>query len=201
MKRALWVTRDRVAGARAIDDLLADASARAIFDLVVQVPDAGALDHLARFGATIGVRIHVWVEPAQAEDVVAAHPVEGIQYDCRANRLDATHVERAKHVRPGIVISATIAPEPAPARDAQALVDVLCPMTSTRDARQVERLLAGVRSAAPRTEVWGGLTGFPGERTLLREQVRAAERSGCEGAILFAYDPKAPDLLDIFASA
>jgi len=30
---------------------------------------------------------------------------------------------------------------------------------------------------------------------------RAAEQAGCEGAILFAYDPTQRDLLDVFAAA
>jgi hypothetical protein len=42
---------------------------------------------------------------------------------------------------------------------------------------------------------------YAGERALLREQVRAAEHAGCEGAILFAYDPSQRDLLDVFAAA
>ncbi len=39
------------------------------------------------------------------------------------------------------------------------------------------------------------------EPDLLRDQVRIARESGCEGAILFAYDPAARDLLDAFAAA
>ena len=43
--------------------------------------------------------------------------------------------------------------------------------------------------------------GYPGERALLRDQVHAAEQAGCEGAILFAYDPAQIDLLDVFSAA
>jgi len=49
--------------------------------------------------------------------------------------------------------------------------------------------------------MWGGLMAYKGERQLLRDQVRAASRAGCEGAILFAYDPDSRDLLDVFAAA
>jgi hypothetical protein len=42
---------------------------------------------------------------------------------------------------------------------------------------------------------------YVGERELVRQQVRAAEHAGCEGAILFAYDPTQRDLLDVFAAA
>src|SRR5712692_11332907 len=81
MRKGLWVVRDRITSPRAVDDLLADASVRGIFDLVVQVRGRGdayyasdlepratalagtafdPLDHLVRFGAAVGVRIHAW---------------------------------------------------------------------------------------------------------------------------------------------
>ena len=44
-------------------------------------------------------------------------------------------------------------------------------------------------SAAPKTEMWGGLMAYENETETLRTQVRAARDAGCEGAILFAYDP------------
>src|SRR6266542_2086238 len=74
------------------------------------------------------------------------------------------------------------------------------PIRPPRATAEVERVLTLARAAAPKTEMWGGLMAYAGERELLREQVRAAKRAGCEGAILFAYDPKSPDLLDIFAA-
>src|SRR5687768_11871246 len=81
MRKALWVVRDRITSAHAIDELLADATTRGIFDLVVQVrgrgdayyrsdlePRAAALadsdfdplGHLVRFAPAVGVRIHAW---------------------------------------------------------------------------------------------------------------------------------------------
>jgi uncharacterized lipoprotein YddW (UPF0748 family) len=81
MRKALWVVRDRITTAHAIDELLADATSRGIFDLVVQVrgrgdayyrselepralalvgSDLDPLDHLIRFGRAVGVRIHAW---------------------------------------------------------------------------------------------------------------------------------------------
>ena len=62
-------------------------------------------------------------------------------------------------------------------------------------------MLTKARAAAPKTRMWGGLMAYAGERTLLREQVRAAEDAGCEGAIVFAYDPTQRDLLDVFSAA
>jgi hypothetical protein len=72
-------------------------------------------------------------------------------------------------------------------------------MAYRRDTAEVQRVLSRARAAAPHTEMWGGLMAYKGERQLLRDQVRAASSAGCEGAILFAYDPDSPDLLDVFA--
>jgi hypothetical protein len=49
--------------------------------------------------------------------------------------------------------------------------------------------------------MWGGLMGYAGETDILRAQVGAARDAGCEGAILFAYDPAERQLLDVFATA
>jgi len=308
MRKALWVVRDRITNAYAIDELLADATSRGIFDLVVQVrgrgdayyrsrlepqalalagADLDPLGHLTRFGATVGVRIHpwgnvffVWSDPSGAmpgspahlvnshpqwllrpggvkyldpvggsdwegiytdpasvaarehtltvfTDIVSRYPVEGFHYDYvrypqvtyAASPDDHEHVttlvrqgaKRLRRARPGVVISAAVFPDPDVARDrvlqhwpewaAEGLIDLVCPMAYRRDTAEVERLLSRAREAAPRTEMWGGLMAYKGERELLRDQVRAASRAGCEGAILFAYDPDSRDLLDVFAEA
>ncbi len=308
MRKALWVVRDRITTARAIDDLLADAMTRGIFDLVVQVrgrgdayyrsdiepralalagSDLDPLAHLIRFGAAVGVRIHAWgnvffvwsdphgalptaathlvnrhpdwllrpsgvkyldpvggndwegiyTDPANGAarehtlavftDIVSRYRVEGFHYDYvrypqvtyATSPNDHAHVTalvregaaRLRRARPGVVLSAAVFPDPDVARDrvlqhwpewaAEGLVDLLCPMAYRRDATEVERVLAHARAAAPRTEMWGGLMAYKGEPELLRDQVHAARRAGCEGAILFAYDPDTPDLLDVFAQA
>jgi uncharacterized lipoprotein YddW (UPF0748 family) len=308
MRKALWVVRDRITNAHAIDELLADATTRGIFDLVVQVRGRGdayyrstlepqalalagtdfdPLDHLIRFGAAVGVRIHAWgnvffvwsdpggslpsspahlvkrhpdwllrpggvkyldpvggsdwegiyVDPANARareytlsvftDIVTRYPVEGFHYDYvrypqatyAASPEDHEHVtalvregaQRLRRARPGLVISAAVFPDPNVARErvlqrwpewaAEGLIDLLCPMAYRRDTAEVERLLSRARAAAPRTELWGGLMAYKGEPELLRDQIRAASRAGCEGVIVFAYDPDSRDLLDVFAEA
>ncbi|HET7700439.1 MAG TPA: hypothetical protein VFM06_06195 [Candidatus Limnocylindria bacterium] len=245
MRLALWVVRDRITTARAIDDLLADAATRGIFDLVVQVggrgDDDSSLDHLVRYGAAVGVRIHAhrdWLlrpdgastldraGDADLEDIVARYRVEGINYDDvhhppltdAGGPDDRRHVTalvrevaaRLRRAREHVVISANVFPDPDVAHDRvlqrwpewaeMGLVDLLCPMAHRKDTREVGRLLALARRAAPRTPMWGGLMGYAGEPERLREQVRAARESGCEGAILFAYDPAQRDLLDAFAA-
>ncbi len=308
MRKALWVVRDRITSAQLIDDLLADATSRGIFDLVVQVrgrgdayyrsvlepraqalagTDLDPLERLIRFGAAVGVRIHAWgnvfyvwsdargevpsspghlvnrhpewllrpggtkyldpvggsdwegiyVDPANAEarehtlavfsDIVARYAVEGFHYDYvrypqvtyASTPDDHAHVTalvregatRLRRARPGVLVSAAVFAHPTVARDrvlqrwpewaAEGLVDVLCPMAYRRDTAEVEHLLSRARTAAPRTQMWGGLMGYQGERQLLRAQVRAAASAGCEGAILFAYDPDSRDLLDVFAAS
>ena len=106
MKKALWVVRDKITTARAIDDLLTDAATRGIFDLVVQIRGRGdsyyaprlepraesvaegfdPLDHLVRYGAAVGARIHAWANvffvwshpertpPKHPGHLVHAHP-------------------------------------------------------------------------------------------------------------------------------
>lgn len=308
MRKALWVVRDRITNAHAIDELLADATSRGIFDLVVQVrgrgdayyrselepqalalagTDLDPLAHLIHFGAAVGVRIHAWgnvffvwsdkdgglpgspahivnrhtewllrpggvkyldpvggtdwegiyvdpTNPAAREhtlsvftDIVSRYPVEGFHYDYvrypqvtyASGPDDHEHVTalvregaaRLRRARPRVVISAAVFPDPDVARDrvlqrwpdwaAEGLVDLLCPMAYRRDTAEVERLLSRARAAAPRTEMWGGLMAYKGEPQLLRDQLRAASRAGCEGAIVFAYDPDSPELLDVFAAS
>jgi uncharacterized lipoprotein YddW (UPF0748 family) len=160
-------------------------------------------------------------------EIVSGYRVEGFHYDyvrypqvtyadspedhAAVTTLVSEGAKRLRAARPGIVISAAVFPDPQVARDrvlqrwpewARAgLVDLLCPMAYRRDTDEVARLLTKARAAAPKTRMWGGLMGYAGERALLRDQVRVAQRVGCEGAILFAYDPTQRDLLDVFAAA
>jgi uncharacterized lipoprotein YddW (UPF0748 family) len=160
-------------------------------------------------------------------DIVARYRVEGFHYDyvrypqvtyadspedhAAVTELVTEGAKRLREARPGIVISAAVFPDPDVARErvlqrwpewaSASLVDLLCPMAYRRDTAEVARVLAKARAAAPNTRMWGGLMAYAGERTLLRDQVRAAEQAGCEGAILFAYDTTQRDLLDIFAAA
>ena len=160
-------------------------------------------------------------------DIVSRYRVEGFHYDyvrypqvtyadspddhTAVTALVSEGAKRLRAARPGIVISAAVFPNPDVARDRvlqqwpdwahAGLVDLLCPMAYRRDTAEVARLLTKARAAAPMTRMWGGLMAYAGERALLREQVRTAERAGCEGAILFAYDATQRDLLDVFAAA
>jgi uncharacterized lipoprotein YddW (UPF0748 family) len=160
-------------------------------------------------------------------DIASRYRVEGFHYDyvrypqvtyadspedhAAVTALVSEGAKRLRAARPGIVISAAVFPDPDVARErvlqrwpewAKAgLVDLLCPMAYRRETTEVARLLTKARAAAPKTRMWSGLMAYAGERALLRDQVRAAQQAGCEGAILFAYDPAQLDLLDVFSAA
>jgi uncharacterized lipoprotein YddW (UPF0748 family) len=161
------------------------------------------------------------------EDIVRSYGVDGFNYDYvrypqstyASSREDHRQVtalveesaRRLRAARPGVIISADVFPDPTIARDRvlqrwpdwaeRGLIDLLCPMAYRRDTAEVGRLRALARAAAPHTRMWGGLMAYDGEPALLREQVAAARDAGCDGAILFQYDPAKRDLLDAFAQA
>jgi uncharacterized lipoprotein YddW (UPF0748 family) len=174
--------------------------------------------------ASVAAREHTL---AVFADITKRYRVEGFHYDyvrypqvsyasspddhAAVTALVREGALRLRAARPGVVISAAVFPDPDVARDrvlqrwpewARAgWIDLLCPMAYRRDTAEVGRLVSKARAAAPRTRMWGGLMAYAGERTLLRDQVRAAREAGCEGAILFAYDPAQRDLLDVFSSS
>lgn len=158
-------------------------------------------------------------------DIAARYAVEGLhsdysRYSAADARSSADHAEvtalvrdaatRLRATRPGIVLSAAVSADPAAARErvlqrwpewaAAGLVDLVCPIAYRRETAEVARLLAHARAAAPQIRMWGGLLAYAGERDLARAHVRAAREAGCQGAILFAYDPRERDVLDAFAA-
>ena len=160
-------------------------------------------------------------------DIVRRYPVEGFHHDfirypqatyarspddhAAITAIVRESAHRLRAARPGIVISAAVFPDPAVARDrvlqrwpdwaAEGLVDLLCPMAYRTDTEAVRRALALARAAAPTTAMWGGLMAYAGERDRVRDQVGAALEAGCDGVILFAYDPALRDVIDAFALA
>lgn len=161
------------------------------------------------------------------EDIVRRYPVDGLNYDYvrypqvtyassaddhrHVTTLVAEGAERLRAARPGVTISADVFPDPAVARDrvlqrwpewaAAGWIDLVCPMAYRRDTAEVAGLLGAARSAAPHTRMWGGLMAYEREADLLRDQVRCARDAGCDGAIVFAYDPLRPEMLDALAAA
>jgi uncharacterized lipoprotein YddW (UPF0748 family) len=160
------------------------------------------------------------------EDIVRRYAVEGFHHDfirypeARYARSADDHTAitalmreaaaRLRASRPGIVISAAVVPDPILARArvlqrwpewaAEKLLDLVCPMAYRTDTAEVGRLLGAARAAAPATRMWGGLMAYAGERERVRDHVRVARDAGCDGAILFAYDPATRDVIDAFAT-
>ena len=160
------------------------------------------------------------------EDIVRRYPVEGFHHDyirypqVTYARTSDDHAaitdlvretsRRLRAARPGIVISAAVFPDPTVARErvlqrwpewaAEQLIDLVCPMAYRTDTAEVARLLGAARAAAPTTRMWGGLMAYAGQPLLARDQVRAARDAGCDGVILFAYDPDKTDVIDAFAA-
>jgi uncharacterized lipoprotein YddW (UPF0748 family) len=177
----------------------------------------------------------IYIDPTNAEarahtvavfaDIVHRYLVEGFHHDyirypqatyARSPDDHATittivreTTARLRALRPGIVISAAVFPDPIVARErvlqrwpewvTERLIDLVCPMAYRTDTPEVRRLLGAARAAAPATRMWGGLMAYAGERERVRDQVRAARDAGCDGAILFAYDPEKRDVIDAFA--
>jgi uncharacterized lipoprotein YddW (UPF0748 family) len=159
------------------------------------------------------------------EDIVRRYAVEGFHHDYIRYPQDSyaaspddhaaittivrETARRLRAARPGIVISAAVFPDPAVARArvlqrwpewaAEGLIDLVCPMAYRTDTADVRRVLGAARAAAPATRMWGGLMAYAGERERVRDQVRAARDAGCDGVILFAYDPALRDVIDAFA--
>jgi uncharacterized lipoprotein YddW (UPF0748 family) len=160
------------------------------------------------------------------EDIVRRYAVEGFHHDhirypqvayaaspddhAAITTIVRETTARLRAARPGIVISAAVFPDPAVARErvlqrwpdwaAERLLDLVCPMAYRTDTAEVRRLLIAARGAAPSTRLWGGLMAYAGERERVRDQVRAARDAGCDGVILFAYDPAKRDVIDAFAA-
>ena len=159
-------------------------------------------------------------------DIVRRYPVEGFHHDyirypqvtyarspedhAAITTIVRETTARIRAARPGIVISAAVFPDPIVARErvlqrwpewvAEELIDLVCPMAYRTDTAEVRRLLRAAREAAPSVRMWGGLMAYAGERERVREQVGAARDAGCDGVILFAYDPAQRDVIDAFAA-
>jgi uncharacterized lipoprotein YddW (UPF0748 family) len=116
-----------------------------------------------------------------------------------ASRLsDAARVER-----PGIVLSAAVAPDEAQAVNhkfqdwpgwlSSGILSALCPMVYTPDNRlfvfRIEQALARASSDQP---VWAGIGAYRLDLEGIVEQVELARRAGAGGVVLFSHESLAP---------
>ena len=112
-----------------------------------------------------------------------------------ASRLaDAARVER-----PGLVLSAAVAPDEAQAVNhkyqnwpqwlSSGILSALCPMVYTADNRlfvaQVEQALARTGTGQP---VWAGIGAYRLDLAGIVEKVRLARRAGAGGVVLFSHE-------------
>jgi uncharacterized lipoprotein YddW (UPF0748 family) len=116
----------------------------------------------------------------------------------RVTSLLARAAAAARAVRPGLVISAAVVPNPTEAREDKLqdwpawakseLLDVLCPMAYAQTSAEFTAQIRSAVGAAAGTPIWAGIGAYrlPAARTA--EHVRTARRSGASGVLLFSYD-------------
>jgi uncharacterized lipoprotein YddW (UPF0748 family) len=109
-------------------------------------------------------------------------------------------------VKPSMMVTAAVAPDPAEAFDerlqdwrgwlAGGLVDAVCPMAYTQDSARFAEQISAARDAAGSHPVWAGIGAYRLTPAQTIEDIQAARRLGAAGFVLFSYDsltgPKPP---------
>jgi uncharacterized lipoprotein YddW (UPF0748 family) len=103
-----------------------------------------------------------------------------------------------KAVRPSAVVSAAVIPNVQEAYDVrlqdwrtwldQALIDVLCPMAYTPEARLFEEQIGVANEVASGRPVWAGIGAYRLSSADTLRFITASRRLGTSGVILFSYD-------------
>ena len=103
-----------------------------------------------------------------------------------------------KRHRPAALFSAAIVPDETDARTRRfqdwrtwlegRLLDVVCPMAYTQDARIFESQIATVRDIAASTSVWAGIGAYRLSAAQTIDNIRTARRLETDGIALFSYD-------------
>lgn len=116
----------------------------------------------------------------------------------RLTALAASLRAAAVKARPGIVVSAAVAPNADEARAQrlqdwrlwarQGLIDVLCPMIYTTDATEFSAALTRVKADAGRAAVWAGVGAWKLTPERAAENVKTARRANIAGVLLYSYD-------------
>ena len=106
--------------------------------------------------------------------------------------------ETVRAARPGVVVSATVQPDPEQAANTRFqdwrgwigrdLIDVVCPITSTADPSLFATEIASVRQIAGGHPTWAGIGASALSENDLVAIVQSARRLGAGGVILFSYD-------------
>jgi len=115
-----------------------------------------------------------------------------------ATRLaDAARVER-----PGLVLSAAVAPDEAQAVSqkfqdwprwlASGVLTALCPMTYTPDNRLFQQQVESARARGGAAPVWAGIGAYRLDVAGIVEKIALARQSGARGVVLFSSESLAP---------
>ncbi len=110
----------------------------------------------------------------------------------RLTRMLATVRDAVKRAKPSAILSAAVAPDSADEdwrswldRD---LLDVVCPMAYTTDAKLFAAQIAAAYAVAGGHALWAGIGAYRLTPAQIAENVRAARRVGVSGIVLFSYD-------------
>lgn len=128
-----------------------------------------------------------------------AMPDEWAQF--RRDRLTQLAVSlraTALAARPGITVSAAVAPSADEARQGRlqdwrewartGLLDAVAPMIYTADATEFATALSRLKMDAGTTPVWAGIGAYKLSPARTNENVRAVRKAGVAGVLLFSYD-------------
>ena len=104
----------------------------------------------------------------------------------------------ARAERPGIVISAAVAPDEAQAVSNKfqdwprwlesGVLTAICPMTYTPESRQFEQQVAAVLQRAHGHSVWAGVGAYRLDPAGVVEKVALARQAGAAGVVLFSHE-------------
>jgi uncharacterized lipoprotein YddW (UPF0748 family) len=134
----------------------------------------------------------------------AAHPAEWDAYRRELlTALTTRLADAARQERPGLVLSAAVAPDEAQAVNnkfqdwprwlATGVLQALCPMTYTPDSRLFSMQLAAVRErTGPTPPLWAGIAAYRLDVAGIVEKVTLARQAGAQGVVLFSHESLAP---------
>ncbi len=136
----------------------------------------------------------------------ARHPAAWDDYRRHVlTALTARLADAARAERPGIVISAAVAPDEAQAVSNKfqdwpdwlrsGILSALCPMTYTPDNRLFLELLEEATQKANGRPVWAGIGAYRLETQAVVEQVALARQAGARGVVLFSHESLDPSAL------
>ena len=117
--------------------------------------------------------------------------------------LAARLADAARRERPGLVLSAAVAPDEAQAVNnkfqdwpgwlASGVLTALCPMTYTPDNRLFREQVESARQRAGGAQpVWAGIGAYRLDLPGIVEKVALARQSGARGVVLFSHESLAP---------